>query len=241
MMMKVKRIGGVYPSPDGKRVAYTVREAVMDQSRSEYITQIHLADADGGNPVQLTRGSGSSDHPQWSPDGKFIAFLSDRSGKTNLWLIPVSGGEAEQLTDEKTNVSSFQWAPNSQMIAFTMLDAPTPEEEAAAKIKADVKVVDEKIKQNRLYLLILKKDESGKRQTKPMTPGDTNVVADGTGYDWSPGGDAGRGVVAEILAQRIAHRLRPQRQPGDLGRRWHGQCDRSAFRGDSGARGHARS
>ncbi len=123
MMMKVKRIGGVYPSPDGKRVAYTVREAVMDESRSEYVTQIHLADADGGNPVQLTRGSGSSDHPQWSPDGKFIAFLSDRSGKTNLWLIPVSGGEAEQLTDVKTGVSSFQWAPGGLVIAYTRLDA----------------------------------------------------------------------------------------------------------------------
>src|SRR5262245_24383509 len=72
-MMQLKRIGGVFPSPDGKRVAYTVREAAMDELRSEFITQIHLVDADGGNPLQLTRGQNSSDNPQWSPDGKSIA------------------------------------------------------------------------------------------------------------------------------------------------------------------------
>src|SRR5437899_7407027 len=94
-MMQVKRIGGVYPSPDGKRVAYTVREAVMDELRSEVVTQIYIADFDGGNPLQLTRDKQSSDSPQWSPDGKSIAFISTRSGKANLWLIQIAGGEAE--------------------------------------------------------------------------------------------------------------------------------------------------
>src|SRR5262249_41818337 len=88
-LLKLKRIGGVYPSPDGKRVAYTVREAVMQDSRSEYVTQIHLVNADGTEHVQLTRGTQSSENPQWSPDGKTIAFTSNRSGKTNLFLIPV--------------------------------------------------------------------------------------------------------------------------------------------------------
>src|SRR5438067_11571488 len=82
-MIQVKRFGGVYPSPDGKRVAYSIREAVMEDLRSEYVSQIHLVDADGGNPVQLTPGTNSSEHPQWSPDGKSIAFLSNRSGRTN--------------------------------------------------------------------------------------------------------------------------------------------------------------
>src|SRR5687768_8298397 len=71
-MLRVKRFGGVYPSPDGKRVAFTVREAVLEDLRSEFVTQIHLADADGGNPVQLTRGANNSEHPQWSPDGKSL-------------------------------------------------------------------------------------------------------------------------------------------------------------------------
>ena len=187
-MMQVRRIAGVYPSPDGKRVAYTVREAVMEDNRSEYVTQIFLADADGGNPVQFTRSSSSSDHPQWSPDGKQIAFISTRSGKANLWLIPVSGGEAEQLTDVKTAISSFAWAPRGQIIAFTMLDPPTAEEEAAAHTKADAHLVDDKIKQSRLYLLPVQKDPSGKRPYKAVTPDDYSVTSDFTGYDWSPSG-----------------------------------------------------
>src|SRR6516164_81997 len=97
-ILQVKRVGGVYPSPDGKRVAYTVREAVMEDLRSEVVTQIHLADWDGGNAVQLTRDKQSSDSPQWSPDGKSIAFISTRSGKANLFVIQLAGGEAEQLS-----------------------------------------------------------------------------------------------------------------------------------------------
>ena len=94
-MMKVKRIGSVMPSPDGKRVAYTVREAVTEELRSEYVAQIHLADADGSHPLQLTRGTHTADNPQWSPDGQSIAFASNRTGQSNIHLIPVAGGEAE--------------------------------------------------------------------------------------------------------------------------------------------------
>ena len=59
------------------------------------MTQIFLCDADGGNQRQLTRHEKSSDHPQWSPDSRSIAFISARNGKANLWLIPVDGGLAE--------------------------------------------------------------------------------------------------------------------------------------------------
>src|SRR5258708_38843360 len=89
-MIQIKRFGGVYPSPDGKRVAYTVREPAIEELRSEVVSQIYLVDSDGGNPIQLTRGTRSSEHPQWAPDGKTIAFLSHRSGTTNLYAIPVA-------------------------------------------------------------------------------------------------------------------------------------------------------
>ena len=79
LMMKVKQIGSVQVSPDGKQVVYTVREAVMDGNRSDYRTQLYLYRADGGG--QLTQGDASCDDPQWSPDGRWIAFLTARSGK----------------------------------------------------------------------------------------------------------------------------------------------------------------
>src|SRR5438128_2229665 len=66
-MMKVKQVGNVQVSPDGKRVVFTVREAVTEGEQSEHLTQIHLANSDGSEPVQLTHGTKSSDTPQWSP------------------------------------------------------------------------------------------------------------------------------------------------------------------------------
>src|SRR5260370_20942183 len=159
-MLRVKRFGSVVPSRDGKRIAYSVREAVTDDLRSEYVSQIYLVDSNGGNPVQLTRGTSSSEHPQWSPDGKTIAFLSNRSGKTNLFAIPVSGGEAEQLTDVKTSVSALQWSPDGRSIAFTMLDPPTIAEDIATRMKADVRVVDENVKMVRLYVISLQNNEA---------------------------------------------------------------------------------
>src|SRR5437870_458533 len=71
LMMKVKRIGSVRASPDGKQVVFTVRQAVMEGNKSEYLTHIHLFKGRPGlRTSQLTRGEVSSDDPQWSPDGK---------------------------------------------------------------------------------------------------------------------------------------------------------------------------
>src|SRR5258708_31316598 len=66
LMMKVKRIGSVQVSPDGKQVVFTVRQAVMEGDKSEYLTHLYLAGADGGKSSQLTPGDKSCDDPQWS-------------------------------------------------------------------------------------------------------------------------------------------------------------------------------
>src|SRR4051812_21546370 len=136
-MMQVKRIGAVQVSPDGKRVAYTVREAVMDGDKSEYLTHIFLANADGSETRQLTRGEKSCDDPQWSPAGETIAFISGRVGKENLWLISVDGGEAAQLTEMKSDVSTFRWSPDGKRLAFTAIEPPTEQEERRTKQKND--------------------------------------------------------------------------------------------------------
>src|SRR5262249_28341689 len=110
LMMTVKQVGNVVPSPDGRRVAFTVRQAVMTGDKSEYLTHVHVANIDGSGSRQLTRGDKSCDSPQWSPDGSSIAFLSARVGKTNVWLIPIDGGEAELVTDFKSGVAQFKRA-----------------------------------------------------------------------------------------------------------------------------------
>jgi len=192
-LLKLRTIASVQVSPDGKQVACTVRRAVLEDNKSEYLTHIHLADADGGQDVPLTRGDKSCDHPRWSPDGKQIAFLSARSGKRNVWLIAVDGGEARQLTDSKTNVTSLKWSPDGKAIAFTAIDPPTAEEEKATQQKNDARVVDENIKHSRLHVVAVDATTKGKRPPRLLTRGEYSVNTEGgraghSGYDWSPDG-----------------------------------------------------
>jgi dipeptidyl aminopeptidase/acylaminoacyl peptidase len=186
-MMQVKRISGVQVSPDGKRVVYAVRQALLDNGKSDYLTHIHLANADGSGAVQLTQGDKSCDDPHWSPDGQWIAFGSTRAGKRNVWLIPPAGGEPTQLTHMKSAVTSFKWSPDSKSIAFTATDGPTPDEEKAKKEKNDARVVDANIKMSRLYVVAAATKE--KQTPRLLTKGDYNVPPTGRGgYDWSPDG-----------------------------------------------------
>src|SRR5450432_4597464 len=167
--MKMKNISAVRPSPNGKKVLYTVREAVMTDERSEYINQIFLCNSDGSNTVQLTRGDKNSSNPKWSPDGKWIAFTSSRDSKTNLYVLPLGGGEAEKMTDVKTNVGDYEWSHDGKAIAFLMVDDAEDKEEKNKKAKNDWYFMDEEIKQNRLYILWLnKKDSSGKYIQKKL-------------------------------------------------------------------------
>lgn len=191
LMMQIKRIGAVQVSPDGKRVAYTVREAVMEGDKSEYLTHIHLANADGSEARQLTRGDVSCDDPQWSLDSQAIVFVSARSGKKNLWVIPLRGGEAVQLTKHKSDISSYRFSPQGNWIAFTALDAVTEDEREQERKRNDAKVVDQDVKLNRLFVLEWAPDFTEPQEARQVMCGRISIATDNLrpgrpAFDWSP-------------------------------------------------------
>jgi dipeptidyl aminopeptidase/acylaminoacyl peptidase len=189
-MMHVKTVANVQVSPDGHRVVFTVTEAIMTDDKSANLTHIHMANIDSSDARQMTYGDKSCTSPQWSPDGRWIAFTSERSGKQNIWLLRADGGEAHQVTDVKTRVSSFRWSPESTQIAFIMPDALTADEEKAQKGKNDAQVVDEHFKMSRLWVIPIKKDASGKHPARLLTKGEFSVGRDLVPgwFDWSPDG-----------------------------------------------------
>ena len=185
MQLKFKAVGTPKVSPDGKRVVYTVNEAVMTADKSEFVTQIWMANIATKQNIQLTFGDKSSTNPKWSPDGNWIAFTSNRKdNRNNLYVLSLNGGEAEPLTDGKSGVINFAWSPDGRSIAFTMTDAKTEDEEKNDKGRNDWRWIDENVKVARLYVMPVQKDANGKREPRKLTTANYQVED----FDWSNDG-----------------------------------------------------
>ena len=116
-LYRVQGISDLAVSPDGHTLLYTVTTSDLGRAKRE--KHVFAVSSDGSNPRQLTWSEKSESTPQFSPDGKWIAFVSTRGGTANLYLMPSDGGEARPLTHLSTEVSDPVWSPDGKWIAFS--------------------------------------------------------------------------------------------------------------------------
>ena len=114
-LFHLKTFGGAQVSPDGKMVAYVRQHHSPGEEKS--FTDIHLADVATGQSRGLT-GSGKDKEPAWFPDSQRLAFISERSGRHQIWLMDVTGGEAWPIPTRQPVQGSLAIAPDGKRIFF---------------------------------------------------------------------------------------------------------------------------
>src|SRR6266436_5266857 len=135
-MIGMHRVAEPQISSDGKWVVYTVTTPDMEANRGA--SNIWIVSTAGGAEMQLTR-SGHDSSPVWSPDGKSIAFLSARSGVSQVYLLSMDGGEAHPLTKLSTGADFVKWSPDGKTIAFTSSVYPECKDDECNKKRNDEK------------------------------------------------------------------------------------------------------
>ena len=122
-MYRLKNVGDPQLSPDGAWVAYTVSST--DSSKDKSDTDIWMTSWDGSQTIQVTSSPDGESAPRFSPDGRYLSFLSSRQGGkgSQLWLLDRRGGEARRVTELKTGIRAYEWSPDAKRIVLVMSDA----------------------------------------------------------------------------------------------------------------------
>jgi dipeptidyl aminopeptidase/acylaminoacyl peptidase len=180
--LSMETAGSARISPDGKFVAYTKTKADWDENAN--VTQLWVYMTSTGEHYQLTHGKKSASPAEWSPDSRWIAFTSDRDGKSQLYLISPSGGEARQLTKFDADISSLKWSPDGKSIAIVS-SGPQGKEKKERKDKyGEFEIVGGDYTMSHLWLV--KFDEKAAQLTpEALTTGDRYTVGR---FAWSPDG-----------------------------------------------------
>jgi dipeptidyl aminopeptidase/acylaminoacyl peptidase len=120
-LLAMQRVGAPEVSPDGKWVAFAVRDTDLDANRGRFDIWLQAIDATGGQAAtRLTTHPENDTDPAWSPDGAWLYFLSARSGSSQVWRIRPTGGEAEQVTRLATDVGGFRVFPDGKRLLLAL-------------------------------------------------------------------------------------------------------------------------
>jgi len=166
-------------SPDGLRIVFVVTDPLKGEKRASHLW---LCDRNTSTTRQFTYSSKSETYPRWSPDGRTLAFLSNRGGdEQQIYLLRMDGGEAYAITKGKASVSALAWSPDGHALAYLAPDPKSEADEKKEKDKDDAHVVDKDDKQSRLRVLDIAKNES-----RALTPADWKIEE----LAWMPDGQS---------------------------------------------------
>jgi dipeptidyl aminopeptidase/acylaminoacyl peptidase len=249
--LRLAYVGGARLSPDGARVAFTVSQTVMEKDKEwRNATQVWVVPASGpaSAGVQFTRGEKNAAAPAWSPDGRHLAFLTNREkdAEQQVWMMNAAGGEAWQATTHKGGVASYQFSPDSKWLLLIARDQPSKDEEQKTKDKDDTLLIDQNIRMSHLWLWNIERKE-GKRLTEgAWTVGDAHWSPDGkrVSYTVNPTPRADDGGLTDVWVLELAsgekRKLIADDAP-DQGARWSPDGKWIAYTGQATAAGVAQS
>jgi dipeptidyl aminopeptidase/acylaminoacyl peptidase len=210
-LFSMKRIAAPAVSPDGASVVYNLTTPDLEANSNG--TDLWISPAAGGPPRQLTTHTAFDGNAAWSPDGRWLAFESARSGTSQIWLLATGGGEPHQFTSLSTGATTPVWSPDGESIAFVSdvfpeySEKPFLESDALNKARLD-NLQKGKVKARILTRLLYRHWDSwvdGKRrhvflqairggEPRDLTPGDRDAVptsetfSGGTDFAFSPDG-----------------------------------------------------
>ncbi len=192
-LYRLRHVSDPQVSPDGGWVSYTV--TVPDSIHDRTDSDIWMTSWDGSRTLRLTWTPGKEHAARWSPDGRFLAFLTARDDKheaDQIWLLDRGGGEAERITDLPGGVSDYTWAPDSKRLTLIASDPDSnaiAQESDTVLAKRRPPIVIDRLqfkkdevgylthRHDHLYLLDL-----ASRKPELITPGDYDELSPA----WSP-------------------------------------------------------
>jgi dipeptidyl aminopeptidase/acylaminoacyl peptidase len=205
-------------SPDGKHVAYEISKTNWEENAFE--TEVWVAHvAAPHDPYQLTAGKKSSSSPRWSPDGRTIAFVSDRDGKRQIYVMSPVGGEARQVTKSETGVTNFKWMPDGKSFLFTASDAPTKEMKDRKEKYGEFEIVKSEYEMTNLWLQPLEGKATQITEGKDFSvtgfspSPDGSKIAFAAAANPTPGSSGSSDLYTVGLSDKTVHKIVNSRGP----------------------------